>query len=163
MKDSEFKLNALQAEKDKSDDRLSAFGKQREDVIKENAHLRGLVLDSENLRTELEKEQEKSREMYRKFHKAEVELNTNTSMEQELTEINMRLKSEMSFHLAEVQRSKEHISRVKDEYESRFNEWKSQYMAEKNDLKFKCEDMESKLKRANTKLAEVQKFHEKVW
>ena len=112
MKDAEFRLNALQIEKDKSDDKLNAFVRQREEVAKENAHLRTLVLDSENLRTELDKEQEKNREIYRKFHKVEVELNTNTSMEQELTEINMRLKSEISFHLAEVQRSKEHISRV---------------------------------------------------
>jgi len=52
---------------------------------------------------------------------------------------------------------------VKDEYENRFNEWKSQYMAEKNDLKFKCEDLESKLKRANSMLADVQKFHDKVF
>jgi len=102
MKDAEFRLNALQIEKDKSDDKLNAFVRQREEVAKENAHLRTLVLDSENLRTELDKEQEKNREIYRKFHKVEVELNTNTSMEQELTEINMRLKSEISFHLAEV-------------------------------------------------------------
>jgi hypothetical protein len=35
-------------------------------------------------------------------------------------------------------------------------------MAEKNEYKFKCEDLETKLNRANTKLNEVQKFHEKV-
>lgn len=51
---------------------------------------------------------------------------------------------------------------MRDEFENRFNEWKTQYMAEKNDYKFKCEDLETKLTRANSKLAEVQKFHEKV-
>ncbi len=111
-KDFELKLNALQIDKDKSDDRLKAFEKQREDLVKENAHLRSLVLDSENMRSELEKEQEKNRDLYRKLHKAETELNTNTSMEQELTEINMRLKSEISFHQQEVQRAREHTSRV---------------------------------------------------
>jgi len=99
-------------EKDKSDDRLKAFEKQREDVTKENAHLRGLVLDSESLRAELEKEQEKNRDLYRKLHKVETELNTNTSLEQELTEINMRLKSEITFNQQEVQRAKEHTSRA---------------------------------------------------
>ena len=111
-KDAEFKLNNLQMEKDKSDDKLSAFKQHREDVLKENSHLKSLVLDSESLRAELEKEQEKNREIYRKLHKAETELNTNTSLEQELTEINMRLKSEISFHQQETQRSKEHTSRV---------------------------------------------------
>ena len=111
-KDAEFKLNAIQIEKDKSDDRLNAFQRQREEVIKENNHLRTLVLDSENLQAELQKEQDKNREMYKKFHKAEAELNTNTSMEQELTEANMRLKSQITFHVQEVQRAKEHVSRV---------------------------------------------------
>ncbi len=50
---------------------------------------------------------------------------------------------------------------MRDEFENRFNEWKSQYMAEKNEYKFRCEDTEAKLTRANAKLAEVHKFHEK--
>jgi hypothetical protein len=112
VKDAEFKMNSIQLEKDKSDDKLKAFQKQRDDIIKENLHLKNLVLDSDNMRSELEKEQEKNRELYRKYHKAETELNTNTSIEQELTEINMRLKSEISFHTQEVQRSKEYMSRV---------------------------------------------------
>jgi uncharacterized protein YfkK (UPF0435 family) len=35
-------------------------------------------------------------------------------------------------------------------------------MTEKNDLKFKCEDLQTKLNRANLKLTDVEKFHEKV-
>ena len=35
-------------------------------------------------------------------------------------------------------------------------------MAEKNEFKFKSEDLEVKLNRANLKMNEVQKFHEKV-
>ena len=112
-KEAEFKLNSMQLEKDKSDDKLKAFQKQRDEVAKENSHLRSLVLDSENLRAELEREQEKCRDLYRKYNKAETELNTNGSLEQELTEANMKLKSEISFHLQEIQRAKEHMSRVK--------------------------------------------------
>jgi hypothetical protein len=99
-------------EKDKSDDKLKAFEKQREEIIKENNRLRGLVIEMESFRSELEKEQEKNRELTRKFHKIETELNTNTSLEQELTEINMRLKSEMLFHNNEVQRTKDQMQRV---------------------------------------------------
>lgn len=51
---------------------------------------------------------------------------------------------------------------MKDEYENRFSDWKSQFMSEKNDVRFKCEDLQSKLNRANAKLSEVAKFHEKV-
>lgn len=105
-------------EKDKSDDKLKAFEKQREDLLRENNRLKALLVDSENIRAELEREQEKNRELYRKIHKTETELNTNTGLEQELTEINMRLKSELSFHIQEAQRSKEQVVRVKTCYSS---------------------------------------------
>lgn len=111
-KDFEFKYGSIQLDKDKSDDKLKAFEKQREEIIRENNRLRALLVDTESLRSELEREQEKNRELYRKFHKTETELNTNSSLEQELTEINMRLKSELSFHIQEAQRSKEQIIRV---------------------------------------------------
>ena len=62
VKDFEFKLSAMQSEKDKSDDKLKAFEKQREDIIRENNKLRALISDSEGLRADLEREQEKSRE-----------------------------------------------------------------------------------------------------
>jgi hypothetical protein len=55
-----------------------------------------------------------------------------------------------------------YFNKVKEDYDNRFNDWKSQFMSEKNDLKFKCEDLESKLSRANLKLNEMQKIHEKV-
>ena len=111
-KDFEFKYGSIQLDKDKSDDKLKAFEKQREEIIRENNRLRALLVDTESLRSELEREQEKNRELYRKFHKTETELNTNSSLEQELTEISMRLKSELSFHIQEAQRSKEQIIRV---------------------------------------------------
>lgn len=111
-KDFEFKLGALQLEKDKSDDKLKAFEKQREEIIKENNRLRGLINDAENLRNELEREQEKSRDLYKKCHKLETELNSNTSLEQELTEINMRLKNELTFNNQEINRYKDQINRV---------------------------------------------------
>jgi chromosome segregation ATPase len=111
-KEYEFKLSALQLEKDKSDDKLRAFEKQREEVIKENNSLRSLVTDSESLRAEIEREQEKSRELHKRCHKLETELASNNSLEQELTEINMRLKNELSFNNQEMHRFKDQINRV---------------------------------------------------
>jgi hypothetical protein len=113
VKDFDFKFGSVQLEKDKSDDKLKSFEKHREEIMRENNRLRTLLADTDTLRAELEREQEKNRELYRKFHKTETELNTNTSLEQELTEINMRLKSELTFHVQEAQRSKEQIIRVK--------------------------------------------------
>lgn len=111
-KDFEFKLSALQIEKDKSDDRLKSYEKQRDEIVKENNRLRSLISDSESLRGDLEREQEKNRELYRKCHKFETELTSNTSIEQELTEINMKLKNEILFHTQEVQKFKDQINRV---------------------------------------------------
>lgn len=111
-KDFEFKLSTLQVEKDKSDDRLKSFENQRDEIIKENTRLRGLIIDSDNLRNELEKEQEKNRELARKCQKMETELSSNTGLEQELTEINLKLKNEILFYGQEVQCLKEKIKRV---------------------------------------------------
>lgn len=111
-KDFEFKLSALQLEKDKSDDKLRAFERQREDIIKENGRLRAAVNDAENFRRELEHEQEKTRELHRKCQKLETEINSNSSLEHELTEINLRLKNELSACNQEISRSKDQISRV---------------------------------------------------
>lgn len=52
--------------------------------------------------------------------------------------------------------------KLKDEYEVRMVEWKSQYLTEKNELKYKCEDLQSKLNRSTDKMTDVKKFHEKV-
>jgi len=111
-KEYEFKIGAIQLEKDKSDDRLKAFEKQREEIIKENNKLRAIIDDSEGLRLELEKEQEKNRDFSKKMHKIETELASNTSLEQELTEINMKLKNELSFTSHEIQKLKEQLKRV---------------------------------------------------
>ena len=112
VNDFEFKLSALQSEMDKSDDKLKAFEKQREDIIRENNKLRALISDSEGLRADLEREQEKSRELYKKCHKFETELASNNSMEQELTEINLKLKNELSFTNLEIQKYREQLKRV---------------------------------------------------
>ncbi|CAF0714870.1 unnamed protein product [Brachionus calyciflorus] len=160
-KDYEFKLSSLQVEKDKSDDRFKSFEKQREEIVKENTRLRSLIIDSENHRSELEKEQEKSRDLYRKCHKLETELSSNTNLEQELTEMNMKLKNEVLFHSQEVQRHKDQIRRLKEEYENRLVELKTQHIAERNDFTFKNEDLQSKLNKAMEKINDCKKLHEK--
>ena len=111
-KDFEFKLNLLQIEKDKSDDKLKAFDTQREEIIRENNQLRAMYNDTESLKLEIEREQEKNRELHKKCHKYETELASNNSLEQELTEMNMKLKSELSFTTNEIQKFKNQITKV---------------------------------------------------
>lgn len=113
IKDYEFKLSALQLEKDKSDDRLRGYEKQREDIVRENNQLRAMAAEADNLRAEIEREQEKNRDLYRKCHKLETELASNSTLEQELTDLNMRLKNELTLNTHEVQKSKDQIHRVR--------------------------------------------------
>ena len=102
----------MQADKEKSDEKLRALEKQRDDIYRENNRLRAVIADAENIRGELEKEQEKNRELYKKCHKIETELAANNGLDQELTEINLKLKNELAFYTQEVQKSKEHLQRV---------------------------------------------------
>ena len=111
-KDFEFKLGSMQHEKDKSDDRLKDAERQRDERVKESSRLKSVLAEVENWQSLLEKEQEKTRELSSKLRQAETIMNTNSSLEQELTEINLRLKSEVSLHIQEVQRVKESMSRV---------------------------------------------------
>ena len=111
-KDLEFKINILQLEKDKSDEKLKAFEMKREEIIRENNQLRSTINETESLKLELERETEKNRNLYKKCHKFETELASNTSLEQELTEINMKLKSELSFTTNEIHKFKNQINKV---------------------------------------------------
>ena len=111
-KDYEFKLSALQLDKDKSDDRLKAYEKQREEIIMENSKLRHMLSNCDDMRIELEREQEKSRELSKRLQRVDAELTSNTSVEHELTEINMKLKNELTLTTHEIRKFKEQINRV---------------------------------------------------
>lgn len=50
----------------------------------------------------------------------------------------------------------------KDDYENQLNSMRSLHLAEKNDYQFKFEDLQIKYDRANSKINDVKKFHEKV-
>ena len=114
QKDLEYKIRLLQADKDKFEEKYRSLEKQRDEAFRENTRLKLLVNDSDNVRVELEKEQEKNRELYKKCHRLETDLAANNGLEQELTEINLKLKNELSFYTQEMQKSKEHIKRVRD-------------------------------------------------
>lgn len=122
-KDFEFKLSALQLEKDKSDDKLRAFEKKREEIIKENTRLRSVINETESLRNELEREQEKSRELSRKVQKLETEIGSNMSLEHELSEINNKSansknlpnkkirSAQLCIHIAKLDNDQKHTAR----------------------------------------------------
>ena len=113
QKDLDYKTNILQTDKEKCEEKSRSLEKQRDEVYRENNRLRALISDIENARGELEREQEKNRELYKKCHKLETELAANNGLEQELTEINLKLKNELSFYTQEIQKSKEHLQRVR--------------------------------------------------
>ncbi len=102
----------MQADKDKNDEKLRLIEKQRDELYRENTRLRTLVNESENIRSVFEREQERSHELQKKIHKLETELATNNSLEHELTEINLKLKNDLTFYIQESQKAKEHHQRV---------------------------------------------------
>jgi hypothetical protein len=51
---------------------------------------------------------------------------------------------------------------LKEEFENRLAEMKTQKLAEINEYKYRYEEIQAKLTRATTKLNEVQKFHDHV-
>jgi hypothetical protein len=51
---------------------------------------------------------------------------------------------------------------MKDEFESRLADMKAQYVGEKSEYQLKCDDLQSKLRKSNTQVAETKLFYEKV-
>jgi chromosome segregation ATPase len=161
QKDCEYKLSLLQADKEKFDEKLRSMEKHREELYKENTRLKAVLNDSENYRILLEKEQEKNRELNKKYHKLEIDASTNTGIEQELTESNLKLRNELNFYMNEIQKSKEHLNRMKDEYENRLQDMKSQYVAEKNEYQIRYNEVQTKYDKMNVKMTDLLKIHEK--
>ena len=54
------------------------------------------------------------------------------------------------------------FNKIKDEYENQMNSMKSLHLTEKNEYQFKFEDLQMKYNRANAKINDVKKFHDKV-
>lgn len=161
QKDYEYKISLLQTDKEKFDEKLRNMEKHREELYKENSRLKAVLNDAENYRILLEKEQEKNRELNKKYHKLEIDASTNTGIEQELTESNLKLRNELNFYMNEIQKSKEHLNRMKDEYENRLQDMKSQYIAEKNEYQLRYNEVQAKYDKMNAKMTEVLKVHEK--
>ena len=51
---------------------------------------------------------------------------------------------------------------MKDEYESRLSDMKTQYVSEKSEYQLKYDELQSKMTKTNLKMNEIQKYHEKV-
>jgi DNA repair exonuclease SbcCD ATPase subunit len=160
-KDFESKLNLIQLEKDKSDDRLKGFEQQREEMIKENTKLRALALETETIRIELDKEKDKNRQLHRKAQQLEVQLTSNTTIEGELSEMNIKLKSQISFLNQELQRAREQTQTARAEFEANKSELKSKLAIEKNELETQNRMILSKYNHLNSKVRAIKKFHDK--
>lgn len=161
QRDLDYKSNLLQTDKEKFDEILRSLEKHRDEAYKENNRLRAIINDNENVRNLLEKEQEKNRDLAKKCHKLEVELSTNTGLEQELTESNMKLRNELSFYVQEMQKSKEHIHRMKEEYEIRLSDMKAQYISEKNEYQIRYNEVQAKYDKLSLKMSELTQYHDR--
>jgi hypothetical protein len=112
QKDLDFKASIMQADKDKSDEKLRLLEKQRDDIYRENNRLKTLINETENISSLLEREQEKNHELTKKIHKLETELATNSNLDHELTEMNLKLKNDLTYYVQDSQKAKEHLQRV---------------------------------------------------
>ena len=99
-------------ERDRLHEQLKSQEKHREELTRDNLHLNNNIKQSTDCQDDLQKEQDKVRELYRKCSKLESQLSSTNGIEQELTEINLKLKNELNHLINECQANKQEVQQV---------------------------------------------------
>ncbi|CAF1112719.1 unnamed protein product [Didymodactylos carnosus] len=151
------RANKFQLEKDRYDEQIRGLERSRDELQKENQHLKMAVENSDEYKTQLEREQEKTRDLYRKCSKLESELASTNGMEQELTDMNMKLKNELSHLINEIQMGKNEIHQMNTQCNNAIANARNLYVSERNELQLRIDDLQTKLKQIKTKMYESQR------
>ena len=116
----------------------------------------------ESVTEQLERERSQNSEYKMKLHRLETEYNSYVSNENELLEVNARLKVEVDRYTEEVRRCRDEVSRGKEATERGLAEQKASWMEEKFNLQRRVDELEDQLSQTQVKLATAGTDQKKV-
>lgn len=179
-------------ERDRLHEQTKSLEKTRDELTKENNHLNSTLKHVNDCQNELEREKDKNRELYKKSIQLESQLSSTNGIEvrisiclptphrciflfqQELTEINLKLKNELNQLINESHSNKQELHQVNQiiplqmERFSFFFQMNNQctttienarraFFSERKEMESKIEQLVEQLKKYKTKMIEAQR------
>lgn len=115
-------------ERDRFHEQMKSLERTREELTKENNHLTSTIQHTNDCQNELEREREKNRDLYRRVMQLESQLSSTNGIEvffinfsffeillffqQELTDMNLKLKTELNQLINESHSNKQELHQV---------------------------------------------------
>ncbi|CAF1452548.1 unnamed protein product [Rotaria sordida] len=144
-------------ERDRLYEQIRSLEKTRDELTKENTYLNTNIKQMKDCQHELEREQEKSRELYRKCVKLETLLSSTNGIEQELTEINLKLKNELNQLMNERHSNKQELQQMNSQCTTTIDNARRAFFNERKEMEMKIEQLVEQLKKYKTKMIEVER------
>ncbi|CAF1539285.1 unnamed protein product [Rotaria sp. Silwood1] len=144
-------------ERDRLYEQIKSLEKTRDELTKENTYLNTTIKQMNDCQNEFEREQEKSRELYRKCAKLESQLASTNGIEQELTEINLKLKNELNQLMNECHSNKQEVQQMNNQCTTTIENARRAFFNERKEMEMKIEQLVEQLKNYKTKIIELQR------
>ncbi|CAF1914171.1 unnamed protein product [Rotaria magnacalcarata] len=156
-KSNDEKQKQFEIERDRLYEQTRSLEKTRDELTKENVHLNTTIKQMNDCQNEFEREQEKSRELYRKCVKLESQLSSTNGIEQELTEINLKLKNELNQIMNECHSNKQEFQQMNNQCTTTIENARRAFFNERKEMEIKIEQLVEQLKKYKTKIIEMQR------
>ncbi|CAF3875567.1 unnamed protein product [Adineta steineri] len=156
-KSNDERQKQFEIERDRLYEQMKSLEKIRDELTKENTYLNTTIKQGTDCQNDLEREQEKSRELYRKCIKLETQLSSTNGIEQELTEINLKLKNELNQLMNEYHSNKQEVQQMNNQCTTTIENARRAFFTDRKDMEIKIEQLVEQLKKYKKKILELQK------
>ncbi|UJR07569.1 hypothetical protein I4U23_011856 [Adineta vaga] len=144
-------------ERDRLYEQIKSLERARDELTKENTYLNTTIKQTNDCQTDLEREQEKTRELYKKCVKLETQLSSTNGIEQELTDMNLKLKNEINQLMNEYHSNKQEVQQMNNQCTTTIENARRAFFNDRKEMEVKIEQLVEQLKKYKKKVNELQK------
>ena len=160
-------------ERDRLHEQMKTLEKTRDELTKDNNHLNSTIQHTTDCQNELEREREKNRELYRRAMQLESQLSSTNGIEvfihlvlfilhrfsfqQELTDMNLKLKTELNQLVNESHSNKQELHQMNNQCTTTIENARRAFFNERKEMESRIEQLVEQLKKYKTKTIELQR------
>ncbi|CAF1558590.1 unnamed protein product [Adineta ricciae] len=156
-KSNDDRQKQFEIERDRLYEQIRSLEKVRDDLTKENSYLNSTIKQTNDYQNELEREQEKTRELYKKCIKLETQLSSTNGIEQELTDMNLKLKNELNHLMNEYHANKQEVQQMNNQCTTTIENARRAFFNDRKEMEMKIEQLVEQLKQYKKRINELQK------
>jgi len=145
-------------ERDRLYEQIKSLEKTRDELIKDNTHLNTTLKNKTDCQNEFEREKRKKIEnCIKKCIQLESQLSSTNGIEQELTEINLKLKNELNQLINESHSNKQEVQQMNNQCTTTIENARRAFFNERKEMEVKIEHLIVQLKKYKTRSIELQR------